>query len=600
MDTHSTIAPEAFARIEAAGAAAFSRDGDRLFFLRGAGLAQIWALDLASGAARQLTDHDEKVAILRRAPKDDRIIYGIDAGGDERQQLWLLEGGARTRLTDAPGVIHDFGAWSPDGARIAYAANDADESRFDILLRRLDDGATKRLHRGDGILSVAGWRPDGRQLAVILDRASPDQAILLLDAEDGTHREVPRPAPARFQSVRWASDGSALLGLTDAEGRDMPALCRIDPESGALETIHAAPGREVEAWSLSPDGATLATIENDRGYAVLRVGALGADRPEVDGLPRGVVSDLAFSADGTRLAFAASAPAQPASLYVLDVATRAARIAWRPDPMAEAGVPPDAFRDFDLVEWDGFDGRRVPGFLAFPAGDRPAEGWPSVIWVHGGPAAQTRANFRPDMQMLLSQGYAVLMPNVRGSTGYGRAAMLSDERERRLDSVADLAAGREWLARHPQIDAARIGVMGQSYGGYMVNAAITEHPDLWRAAVSFYGIADFTTLLEGTGAWRRSHRADEYGDPARDAALFERISPVRHADRIAVPLLLLHGDRDPRVPFGESEQMEAALTARGKSVRFERFEYAGHGFIRPDHRARVYAAIAGFFARHLR
>jgi dipeptidyl aminopeptidase/acylaminoacyl peptidase len=203
------------------------------------------------------------------------------------------------------------------------------------------------------------------------------------------------------------------------------------------------------------------------------------------------------------------------------------------------------------------------------------------------------------MQALLAQGYAVLMPNVRGSTGYGRARLESDDRELRLDSVHDLAAGRHFLAAQPGIDPQRIAVMGQSYGGYMVNAAITEYPELWKAAVNFYGIADFVTLLDATGPWRRAHRSEEYGDAVRHRALFDRISPIRHIDRVRAPVLLLHGSRDPRVPFGESEQMEEALRLRQRKVAFETFDYAGHGFVRPDDKRRVYRAVADWLDQHL-
>ena len=225
------------------------------------------------------------------------------------------------------------------------------------------------------------------------------------------------------------------------------------------------------------------------------------------GLARGVVSDLAWAADSGRLAFVAAAPAAPAGLFILQAGEAAAQPVWRPDVAAEAGIDPQSFVSFALVDWPTFDDRRIPGWFAMPAGAAPAAGWPAVIWVHGGPASQTRANFRADMQMLVAAGYAVLMPNVRGSTGYGRAYTESDDRERRLDSVADLAHARHWLAEQPDVDAERIAVMGQSYGGYMVLAAITEYPELWRAAIDLYGIADFNTLLSGTGVWRRSHRS---------------------------------------------------------------------------------------------
>jgi dipeptidyl aminopeptidase/acylaminoacyl peptidase len=357
--------------------------------------------------------------------------------------------------------------------------------------------------------------------------------------------------------------------------------------------VFAAEARDVEGWVMSSDGAMLATIENDRGYAVLRVGKLDGARSIVAGLPRGVVSELAFAPDGASLAFTVAAPTVPASIWL-----------WRdgtahPLVQPEAVVDPAHLVDLELVEWVSFDNARIPGWLALPPGKPPASGFPAVIWVHGGPVGQARPNFRPDIQMLLAQGFAVLLPNVRGSSGYGRAYTESDDVEKRLDSVTDLAHGRHWLAAHPAIDAARIGIMGQSYGGFMVNAAITEHPALWRAAVSYYGIADFVTTLAGTGKWRRDHRAAEYGDPVRDAALFARISPIHRAELVQVPVLLAHGTRDPRVPYGESEQFAAALAERQKPVTFLSFDYAGHGFIRPADRTRIYTAVAIFFTTHL-
>ena len=591
------IGPEVYARIGAAGSAVFARDGRTLFHLRGAGLPQAWALDLATGAARQLTFLDEKLALLRRCPTDDRLVYGVDRGGDERQQLWLIdpseEPPAPRALTDDPAVIHDWGAFSPDGARIAFAANARDEAHFDVYVQEVEGGARACVWQGSGIVSVSGFRPDGAVLALLEDRGYGDMSLLLLDLASGRAARFPSESGTNYQSVRWASDGRTLLALTDHGGSDFLRLCRLDPDSGAVAVVYAADGRDVEGWAISSDGTMLATIENDRGYAVLRVGATDAERPVVAGLPRGVISEPAFAPDAKSLAFTVAAPTVPASIWLW--CDGSARPLVQPD----AEVDPAQFVDLELVEWKSFDGARIPGWLALPPGGKPASGFPAVIWVHGGPVSQTRPNFRPDIQMLLAAGFAVLMPNVRGSSGYGRASIESDDVERRLDSVTDLAHGRHWLAAHPAIDAARIGIMGQSYGGFMVNSAITEHPELWRAAVSYYGIADFVTLLAGTGAWRRDHRAAEYGDPQRNAELFARISPVHRAERVQVPVLLAHGTRDPRVPYGESEQFAAALAERQKPVTFLSFDYAGHGFIRPADRARIYAAVAEFFTTHL-
>jgi dipeptidyl aminopeptidase/acylaminoacyl peptidase len=593
---------DAWAAIGSATAPSFSRDGGTIFHLRAtggnAGLAQAWAMDADGANARRLSDHDEKVAILRRAPTDDRLIWGIDAGGDERQQLWLLEPGGTPRpLTAAPVAIHDFGAFSPDGARIAYAANDRDETVFDVLVMDLAGGAPVRLWQGPGILAVTAWRADGGALAVIHDHATSDQRLYLLPTDGGAPAEVPHAAPTRYAAVRWTADGDALLGLTDAGGANFMRLCRIDPASGAVEPVFAAAGRDVEAWALAADGVQLATIENDRGYAVLRAGALGTERPAVGGLPAGIVADLAWSADSSTLAFTAQGPTTPAGIWLWR--DGAVRPVFQPDPIAEAGLDPAGFVAPTLVEWPSFDGLRIPAWYALPATPPPAGGYPAVVWVHGGPSSQTRANFRPDMQMLLALGYAVLMPNIRGSTGYGRATMEADEFELRPDCLRDLEAGHAWLAARPEIDAARIAVMGQSYGGWVVLAAITLQPALWRAAIDYYGISDYATLLATTGRWRWQHRAREYGFPGTHDALFAAISPLRHVANVQAPLLVLHADRDPRVPMSESDQFVAALAERQHPVRYERIAYAGHGFLRADHRRRAHAAVAAHLAAHL-
>jgi dipeptidyl aminopeptidase/acylaminoacyl peptidase len=431
---------------------------------------------------------------------------------------------------------------------------------------------------------------------VIEDHSSADSRLWIMDATTGVTRALPRTAPARFASVRWVENGAALMGLS-AAGADMMRLCRIDTESGASTVVFEAEGRDVEAWSLSPDETMLATIENDRGYAVLRVGRAGHERPVVAGLSPGIVADLNWSPDSATLAFTVEGPTTPPDIWMWR--DSAAAPVPREDPLLPSGIDRDSLIEPALVEWVSFDGLRISGWYAEPRGRTPARGFPAVMWVHGGPAMQTRANFRPDIQMLLSQGFAVLMPNARGSTGYGRAFMLADEVEKRPDVMEDLATGRAWLATQPNVDPTRIGIMGQSYGGWAVLAAVTLQPELWKAAVDYYGIADFVTLLERTSPWRRDHRAREYGFPGTNDELFQQISPIHHVDHVVAPMLLLHGDRDPRVPIYESERFSEALALRQKKVTYERFAYAGHGFIRPDHRRRAYASVAAHFREHL-
>ena len=222
------------------------------------------------------------------------------------------------KLTDNPAVIHDFGAWSPDATRIAYAANERDEAHFDVYVQDIASGARQCVYQGHNMVSVSGFRSDGAKLALLHDRGFGDMSLLLLDVASGDVQTV--GSPSNFQSVRWSSDGRTLLALTDHGGSEFLRLCRLDPDSGDISVVSEAAGRDVEGWSISSDARLLATIENDRGYGVLRVGPIDGDRPVVTGLPRGVVGDLSWSADGSALAFSAAAPTDPA--IALGVARR--------------------------------------------------------------------------------------------------------------------------------------------------------------------------------------------------------------------------------------------------------------------------------------
>ncbi len=588
---------EAFVAIGQVANPTFSKDGRRVFHLSGSSNPQLAVLDLDSGEISALTAHDDKVWLARRAPTDDRIVYAVDRGGDERHQLYLLDPatGAARALTAAPEVIHGFGAWSPDGARIAYAANARDPAHTDVHVMDLGTGVARRVLDGDGLRSVGAFSPDGRRLIVTDERGSSDMTLRILDLGDGSSRELPRPGKTRYQGARFVAEGAGLMLLTD-HGREVMGLAAIDLASGDLRWIHA-PEFDLDGYALSPDATRVAVVENVEGYARLAVMAAdGSGRVEIAGHPPGQVADPAWSPDGTRLVFTLSGPTAPASVWLWTAED--GRLVRLTEPEL-GGLAADSFVPYRTIGFPTFDGRTIPGFLLVPRGSPPTAGWPAVVWVHGGPEAQARANFRPDMQLLADRGYAVLMPNVRGSTGYGRTYAGLDDVERRMDSVRDLAHAHAWLAAQPGVDRSRIGIMGQSYGGFMVLSAITTFPRLWKAAVDYYGVANFITLLETTGPWRRRHRAAEYGDPERDAALLRRISPMSDIGRAGCPLLVLHGDRDPRVPIGESEQVVAALRRLALPVEYRTFPYQGHGFTRAEDRRTVYAAVADFFGRWL-
>ncbi len=584
--------------IRTASSPTFAKDGTRLFHLADdSGIMQIWSCDLAGGARRQLTFHDEPVGFFSRSPRDDTIVYGTDRGGDERQQLHLLhaDGGAGRPLTRRPEAIHSWGGFSRDGTRIAYTSNARNGVDFDLYVMDLASGAEHCLLELAGLHAVSGWSPDGATIAVIEERSHFDLDVRLVDAATGTARLLPRPhGMARYATLRWRKDGSGFYCLTELGGEHL-GIASCDLADGSFRGVLMLSDAEIDALSLSPDGTTFAATVNRQGWSelVLVASETGTARA-VAGLPPGVVGDFAWSPDGARLAFALTAPTLPRALWMLDLATGVPRQILGHDGAASA-----RFVDWRLDAFATFDGRQIPTWHAVP--DEPASegGRKAVIWVHGGPENQTRPVFRSDIQALLARGYEVMLPNVRGSTGYGRSYAALDDGRLRLDAVEDLREARLWFGRRPGIDESAIAVMGQSYGGFMVLATIARHPELWKAAIKHYGFASFLTELRDTGPWRRRHRAAEYGDPERDRDFLHEASPLTHAHRITAPLFVSHGLRDPRVPPSETAALVAALRARGQPVEQIIIPHAGHGYVNPDHRRAVWGGMLDFLDRHL-
>jgi dipeptidyl aminopeptidase/acylaminoacyl peptidase len=577
----------------AASGPSYAADG-RLYFLCDAGgSAQVWELPAGGGTARPRSEHRDAVSFVAGSPADGSAVFGRDNAGDERIQFYLLpaEGAPRALTADAK-TIHTWGAFSPDGKRLACAANSRDPAHADPCVIDIATGAVTRLLEVEGPHELPGWYPDGS--AVILSTAPRtfESHLIGVDATGRTTDLTPHEGDRRHMNPRWRRDGQGFWLLCD---QDSEFLGVAFQQPGGVPRFLFAPDADVEKLEVSPDQTRLAVVVNQDGYSRLNVLDAGTgavlDAPQH---PAGVITKLTWQPDGAGLAFDLACPTRPSTLWHYNPGEAAAELLFA------ASEPPAALRDWKLVSFPTFDGRDLPGFLAVPEGVAPAGGWPVLVWVHGGPAMQALPNWRPDLQMVLSLGIAVLVPNVRGSTGYGRAYAALDDRELRLDSVRDLVAAHDWLSGQPQFDGKRIGIMGQSYGGWMVLAAVTEYPELWAAGVDYYGIARWKTFFERTGPWRVGHRAAEYGDPVQDVELLERLSPLHKAEDIRCPMLVAQGMTDPRVPPHESEQIVQALKRRNVPVEYLTFPDEGHGFLKRDNRRRVYLGVASFLAQHLR
>lgn len=542
------------------------------------------------------------------APGDERLIFTRDVGGNENAQIYLLraDGSEEQSLTAGhEAAMHTFGTWSRDGQRILFAANRRDVGLFDLYLRELE-GEELLVWQNEtpGYLTNVRFSPDGRRAVVTQMQSSFDHELFEVDLASGEVRQLlPTEEAVRYVACEWVAGGCALYLNTDL-GTDHLYIARLDLESGAIHTL-AAPSWDCEAMCLAPDGARLAYAVNVDGarrlYALdLRTGATSERTPAPD-VP-GVLADghLVFSPDGRQLAFSLTTATRTVDVHLWDVEADAV---WPATRSSHGGIPRETFVAPELVHYPTFDRdeggsvRHIPAWLYLPAKAPPP--YPVVVLVHGGPEGQYSPGFHPAIQYLLANGYAILAPNVRGSTGYGKAYSHLDNVEKRMDSVADLAHAAYWLRDQPQIDGERIVVYGGSYGGFMVLSALTTYPDLWRAGVDIVGISNLVTFLENTSDYRRAHREAEYGSLARDRAFLEEIAPINHVDRIRVPLIVIHGANDPRVPLSEAEQLVAALEARGIPVEFLVLEDEGHGVVKLKNKLVAYPAIVTFLERYV-
>lgn len=572
-------------------------DGKRLAFVSDqGGIGQAWMLDLPAGSPRQVTRHQDKVSFVDYAPVGDALIYGMDAGGDERIQFYLLPDGAGAAkpLTQRPKVIHIWGGWSPDAKRIAFGANIRDQAFFDVYVMDIATGEETRVLEGDGHFAPVAWSPDGKHLAVIEMRGSLDIDLHLLEIATGRIEKLLAPkGEGRHQSVRFARDGKSIFLSTDLD-RDFLGLARLDLASREVAWLHA-PDWDVEVVRPSRDNARIAHVTNIEGYGNLAIRDMATGKDLKIKLPGpGIVPEVAWTPDSTAIVFTLNGACRTPDLYRADAATGAVTRLTTSDTK---GLDVTDFVEPELIRYPTFDGRQIPAFFFRPKTPKPASGYPTVMVVHGGPESQYLPNFRTEVQFLIARGYAILATNVRGSSGYGRKYLALDDVRLRPGSVNDLAHANAWLRQHPDIDGHRIAVMGQSYGGYMVLAAITLYPDLWAAGVDFYGIANWLTMLANTGPWRRKQRAKEYGDPELDRDFLIETSPLTKVGEIKCPLLVAQGLTDPRVPPSESEQIVKAVRARNVPCEYVTFPDEGHGFVKLHNRLTVHGAVAGFLDR---
>ncbi|HEV7903327.1 MAG TPA: S9 family peptidase, partial [Pyrinomonadaceae bacterium] len=597
-----------------------SPGADRIAFLTNiTGTPQVWMVGAQGGWPEQMTFYEDRVDFVEWSPDGSGLIFAKSRGGDENAQLfWLSPDGARIRaLTDAPKVRHNFGNWSHDGKRISYSSNKRNKDYFDVYVMDVASGREELVYQQDGSNSAVAWSFDDRWLVVSHnnEQLSLDNDLYLVSlATKQTTHLTPHEGAVQYGSVYFTRDGSALL-LGTNDKREFYSLSRLDLQTKRIETLDDTQW-DLAGTSLAKDGRMFAYALNRDGFSELHVREVSADgrlgaKDETVKLPaNGVVGGLRFSQDNRKLALTFSAARYNGDVWLYDLKSRTLSPITH---SSRAGIPQSSFVEPQLIHYKTFDGREIPAWYYKPqellgAGngvnvsptDKMKTSMPVIVSVHGGPEEQERPAFSVTYQYFLSRGYAILAPNVRGSTGYGKAYTHLDDVRQREDSVKDLAAAVEWLKTEGGADARRIAVMGGSYGGYMTLAAVTLYPDLWAAAVDMVGIGNFESFLKNTSGYRRRLREVEYGSLERDLEFLRSISPLSRVARIKTPLMVIQGKNDPRVPYTEAEQIVKALRDRNAAVEYKLFDDEGHGIAKLSNRLIVYPLVADFLDRYMK
>ncbi|MEM7766176.1 MAG: alpha/beta fold hydrolase [Pseudomonadota bacterium] len=539
-------------------------------------VSQIHRVASPGGARQQITFYDEPVGSALVGPDGSGFVFAKDTGGDEFYQghLYELATGEVTVFTE-PGTRNGGVVWADSSDLAVWYRAKEGEANWDILAGDPGDPTTRRVvHEGGGAIIPVDVSADGETALIQQYISITKSRIFTLDLGEGTFTELNPDLDVAYNGALFLPDGM-ILSATDKDS-EFVNLVRLDPRDGSMVSYTDAIDWDVEDYDLSPDGRTVVFTVNEGGLGTIKLLDLASgvisDGPD---MPVGFAFGPAFNGDGTAVGFSFTAATSPSDAYSFDVASGAVT-RWTTAEVG--GMDTAGFIEPDLFDYPNADGMDIPAFIYRPAGEGPH---PVIVSIHGGPEGQSRPWFSSTYQYWAKElGAAVVVPNVRGSSGYGKTYVGLDNGLNRKKSVEDIGALLDWIDGQADLDSDRTVVFGGSYGGYMVLASMIDYGDRLAGGVNIVGISDFKTFLENTQDYRRDLRRAEYGDE-RDpeiAAFFDEISPLRNADKITKPIFIIQGFNDPRVPYTESEQILAAVRESDVEAWFLMAMDEGHGF----------------------
>jgi dipeptidyl aminopeptidase/acylaminoacyl peptidase len=563
------------------------------------GVFNVYTVPASGGKARALTKNKDSSFVVAYFPKDDRVLYTHDRGGDENNHLYVLDGGKERDLT--PGKLKaQFGGFSHDLAGLYVLTNERDAKFFDVY--RYDAKTYERtlIYKDEAGYDFAAVSNDGKWLAFAKSDTTANSNMYVYSVDKGKLELLSKhTGTAQYEAQAFDVD-SRWLYFTTNDGGEFLRARRYELATGKTEDVQKADW-DITSLSLTYGNKYSITLINMDGHTLINVVELSTHRSiDLPKLPDGDITNVVAARSETKLALFFRSDRRPADLYVWDIPTN--QLTRLTDTLAKE-VDPEDLVDSKVVRFKSFDGMEIPNIFYKPHQASAEHKAPALVYVHGGPGGQTRAGYDALIQYLANHGYVILGINNRGSSGYGKTFYTADDRKHGHEPLEDCVYGKKYLQSLDYVDPQRIGILGGSYGGYMVLAALAFKPDEFTVGVDLFGVANWVRVLKSIPPYWESFRLALYaeiGDPEKDEAMLKEISPLFHIEKIKKPLLVLQGHNDPRVLQIESDEVVAGVKKNHVPVEYVVFADEGHGFTKKKNKIVGYKKILDFLNQYLK
>ena len=581
----------------------FSPKGDKILVSSDeSGIYSLYEVDIKTAKKNRLTDFEDSTYAVAYFPKDERVLFTKDSGGNERYHIYVREtDGTVKDLTPGEETRAGFAGFTEDGKHFFITSNQRDAKFMDLYRVDANSYEVTPVYQNTMGLDVGAISPDGRFIALSKNNSNKDSDVFILDTRKKTLKPeliTRHDDDAKYGPETFSRDSKSLYYSTDAKG-EFAEVWRYDLTTGEhspalkdewdVSFIYFSKSGRYQVSGVNADASTkVSIIDTTTGKGIA-----------MPSLPAGNLRGVNFSADEKTMAFYLNSDTSPSNLFVWQLGESKAK--------QLTNTLSDAINQNDLVEstivrFKSFDGLEIPGVLYKPKQANSNNKVPALVWVHGGPGGQSRTGYSAMQQHLVNHGYAIFAVNNRGSSGYGKTFFHLDDKKHGTDDLQDIVYGKKHLQSLDWVDADKIGIMGGSYGGFMTAAALAFEPEEFKVGINIFGVTNWVRTLNSIPPWWESFKKalyDEMGDPATDGERHRAISPLFHAKNITKPLMVIQGANDPRVLQVESDELVAAVKANGVPVEYVLFDDEGHGFTKKENRIKASNAYLEFLNTYL-